>query len=118
MTHPGVAVAALDLVEVLPQDPTHLARGRGMLVDAVVVGLHHQLRIDADDLAALMAAGIIIWNGWPLLRRALNELMDRSPNREVIERIRQIAALVAGVDRIEKCLVRKMGYYYYVDMHV
>ena len=72
----------------------------------------------ADDLAAVVAAAIIISNGWGLLHRALNELMDRSPNREVIEKIRQIAALVDGVERIEKCLVRKMGYYYYVDMHV
>jgi len=72
----------------------------------------------ADDLAAIVAATIITWNAWLLLRRALNELMDHSPNREVIERIRQVAALVVGVHRIEKCLVRKMGFYYYVDMHV
>jgi len=72
----------------------------------------------ADDLAAIIAAAIIAWNGWPLLRRALNELMDRSPNQEVIEQIRQTASLVTGVAGIEKCLVRKMGYHYYVDMHV
>jgi cation diffusion facilitator family transporter len=72
----------------------------------------------ADDIAAMLAAIVITWNGWRLLGRALNELMDRSPSRELIERIRHAAAIVGGVERIEKCLVRKMGYHYYVDMHV
>jgi cation diffusion facilitator family transporter len=72
----------------------------------------------ADDIAAMVAALMITWNGWRLLRRALNELMDCSPSHEVIDRIRRAAALVGGVARIEKCLVRKMGYNYYVDMHV
>lgn len=72
----------------------------------------------ADDIAAMVAAVVITWNGWRLLRRAINELMDRSPSHEVIDRIRRTAELVGGVARIEKCLVRKMGYYFYVDMHV
>ena len=72
----------------------------------------------ADDVAATVAAGIIAWNGWRLLRPALNELMDRTPSRELSERIRHIAESVQGVDRVEKCLVRKMGYQFYADMHV
>src|SRR5438874_10434704 len=72
----------------------------------------------ADDVAAIVAAAIIAWNGWRLLRPALNELMDRAPSREMIERIRRVAQTVAGVEAVEKCLVRKMGYNYYVDMHV
>jgi cation diffusion facilitator family transporter len=72
----------------------------------------------ADAVAATVAAGIIAWNGWRLLRPALNELMDRIPSQELGERIRHIAETVTGVDRVEKCLVRKMGYHYYADMHV
>ena len=53
-----------------------------------------------------------------MLRPALNELMDRSPNRDVIERIREVGETVEGVHRVEQCRVRKMGYQYYVDMHV
>ena len=44
--------------------------------------------------------------------------MDRAPSREMVERIRQIAETAPGVEAVEKCLVRKMGYHYYVDMHV
>jgi cation diffusion facilitator family transporter len=72
----------------------------------------------ADDWAAIAAACVIGWNGWRLLRPAMNELMDRSPNREVIDRIRTVAEAVPGVNRVEKCLVRQMGYQYFVDMHV
>jgi cation diffusion facilitator family transporter len=72
----------------------------------------------ADEVAAIVAAGIIFWNAWRLLRPALNELMDRSPSRELSERIRHIAESVKGVDRVEKCLVRKMGYHFYADMHM
>jgi cation diffusion facilitator family transporter len=72
----------------------------------------------ADDWAAIAAACVIAWNGWRLLMPALNELMDRSPNREVIDKIRAVAEAVPGVERVEKCLVRQMGYQYFVDMHV
>jgi cation diffusion facilitator family transporter len=72
----------------------------------------------ADDVAAIVAAFIIAWNGWRLLRPALSELMDRSPSREVVDRIRRAAEKAPGVERVEKCLVRKMGYCFYVDMHV
>jgi cation diffusion facilitator family transporter len=72
----------------------------------------------ADDVAAIVAAGIIAFNGWRLLRPALNELMDTSPNRELIEEIRRSAAAIPGVERIEKCIVRKTGNRYFVDMHV
>ena len=72
----------------------------------------------ADNWAAVAAAAVIAFNGWRLLRPAFNELMDRSPDRELIEKIRAIAATIPGVDKVEKCFVRKMGYQFFVDMHV
>jgi divalent metal cation (Fe/Co/Zn/Cd) transporter len=44
--------------------------------------------------------------------------MDRSPSREMVDRIRRVAEDVPGVAAVEKCVARKMGYLYYVDMHV
>ena len=72
----------------------------------------------ADNWAALAAACVIAWNGWRLLRPALNELMDRSPDRELIGKIRAAAGTIPGVGGVEKCFVRKMGYQFFVDMHV
>jgi divalent metal cation (Fe/Co/Zn/Cd) transporter len=80
---------------------------------------HRRQRLrTADNWAALAAACVIAWNGWRLLRPAFNELMDRAPDRELIEQIRAVAATIPGVDGVEKCFVRKMGYQFFVDMHV
>ena len=72
----------------------------------------------ADDVAALVASGIIAFNGWRLLKPALNELMDTSPDPLVVAEIRSVAEKVEGVDCVEKCFVRKMGYQLFVDMHI
>jgi cation diffusion facilitator family transporter len=72
----------------------------------------------ADAVAAIVAAGIIAWNGWRLLRPALDELMDTSPSPGLVREIGASAAAIPEVRRIEKCFVRKMGYHYFVDMHV
>jgi len=93
---------------------TSLAAAIGITV-ALIGGKGYE---SADDVAAILAAVIVAVNGWRLLRPAVNELMDRAPSREMIERIRRIAQTVPGVEAVEKCLVRKMGYLYYVDMHV
>ena len=72
----------------------------------------------ADSMAAIVAAAIIAWNGWRLLRPALDELMDTAPSDTFNAQVNGIAAGVDGVETIEKCVVRKMGYHYFVDMHV
>lgn len=72
----------------------------------------------ADDAAAIVAGGIVAWNGWQMLRPALNELMDASPGSALVAKIRASAAAVAGVNAVEKCIVRKMGFQYFVDMHI
>jgi cation diffusion facilitator family transporter len=93
---------------------TSFAAGIGISV-ALIGGKGYE---SADDFAAIAAAGVIAWNGWHLLRPALNELMDTAPSREVVDRIRRLAEAVCGVERVEKCLVRKAGYHYFVEMHV
>jgi cation diffusion facilitator family transporter len=72
----------------------------------------------ADNWAAFVAAFVIAFNGWRLLRPALNELMDHAPDRELIEQITKTAMTVPGVENVEKCHVRKMGYQFFADMHV
>lgn len=72
----------------------------------------------ADDVAAIGAAAVIAFNGWRLLRPALDELMDRAPSPDLVHRVVQLAEQTQGVERVEKCIARKMGYQYYVDMHV
>ena len=72
----------------------------------------------ADDWAALLACGIIAFNGIRLLRGALNEVMDAAAPEDIEEQIRQVACDVEGVIEIEKCRVRKSGLGYQMDLHV
>jgi cation diffusion facilitator family transporter len=71
----------------------------------------------ADELAALLAAGIIIFNAWLLGRQPLSELMDKHPV-ELVENARRVARDVAGVAAVEKTRARKIGLQYFVDMHI
>jgi len=72
----------------------------------------------ADDYAALLACGLIAYNGVRLLIPSLQEVMDKAPPRELRQEVRRVAAAVPQVEAIDKCFVRKMGYDYYVDIHV
>ena len=72
----------------------------------------------ADDIAAAVAAVFIAWNGWRIMRPALEDLMDTQPSAEVLEHIRATAAGVEGVDLVQKTFVRRMGNRFLVDMHV
>jgi cation diffusion facilitator family transporter len=72
----------------------------------------------ADDYAAILAGGLIAFNGWRVLRPAMDELMDIAPSADFLENIRAIAAATSEVVRVEKCFVRKTGFEYLVDMHI
>jgi cation diffusion facilitator family transporter len=72
----------------------------------------------ADDYAALFACALIAYNGGRLLLPALHEIMDTAPRGEMSHLIKEAAAGVEGVCEVEKCLVRKMGLHFYVDLHV
>jgi len=72
----------------------------------------------ADDWAALLASGIIVYNAIGVLRPATQDLMDRAPGEEMVSRVAAAASAVPGVSAIEKLKVRKAGMGYYVDLHV
>jgi cation diffusion facilitator family transporter len=72
----------------------------------------------ADNWAALFAAAVIAANGILLLRPAIHDLMDRTPERPVLEKIAAVADAVDGVRATEKLRVRKVGMEYFVDIHV
>ncbi|MEX2218631.1 MAG: cation diffusion facilitator family transporter [Phycisphaerales bacterium] len=71
----------------------------------------------ADPAAALVAAGIILYNAVQLFRTPLHELMDAEPTH-LVERARAMAAAVPDVADVEKVTARKSGRRYWVDMHL
>ncbi len=72
----------------------------------------------ADDWAALLACGVILWNGARLLRGGLREALDVAPPNELLDRIRSMAAAVPEVRDVEQLRVRKSGLALLVDIHV
>jgi cation diffusion facilitator family transporter len=72
----------------------------------------------ADDWAALVACGIIAWNGVRLLRGTLDEIMDAAVSPDIVHEVREIAGSVDGVVEIEKCRIRKTGLHLALDIHV
>jgi cation diffusion facilitator family transporter len=72
----------------------------------------------ADDWAALVASCIVLYNAIALLRPAINEVMDAAPSKEIVGRIRHLAGENPMVRKVEKCYVRKMGFDYFVDIHI
>jgi cation diffusion facilitator family transporter len=72
----------------------------------------------ADDWAALCASLVILYNAWKQMRPALFELTDHTPDPTLEAQIRTVTGQVPGVLGLDKCFVRKMGFSYYVDLHV
>ncbi|KYG85165.1 cobalt-zinc-cadmium resistance protein [Roseivirga seohaensis] len=72
----------------------------------------------ADDWAALLASGFIIYNAFLIFRPALGEIMDEHVYDDLIVDIRKVAKTVSGVQGTEKCFVRKTGMSFHVDLHL
>lgn len=71
----------------------------------------------ADDWAALLASGFILYNSFLIFRPALGEIMDEHRYDELIDKIRKVSADVEGIIDTEKCFIRKTGMTYHVDLH-
>jgi cation diffusion facilitator family transporter len=73
---------------------------------------------NADDWAALVASGLILYNAYLIFRPALGELLDEQKYDDLIQGIKAAALEVSGVENTEKCYIRKFGMSYFVDIHV
>jgi cation diffusion facilitator family transporter len=73
---------------------------------------------NADDWAALCASPVILFNAWRQLRSPMAEILDTAPPPGIERHVRTVAGAVPGVIGLEKCFVRKVGFRYYVDLHV
>ena len=72
----------------------------------------------ADDWAALVASGVIAYNGLTMLRGTVDDLMDRVPGKDVIQAIERAAHSVPEVKATEKLTARRSGTTYWVTLHV
>lgn len=73
--------------------------------------------IVADEVAAVVAAVVILVNAVLIAQGPLHELLDAAPD-QLIAKVRAVAEGVEGVEGVEKVLARKSGPWYLVDMHL
>lgn len=72
----------------------------------------------ADDWAALVASFVIIINAILLFTKAFNEIMDVKPIGNIHNDVYILANSVEGVVNTEKCIARKMGLDFIIELHV
>jgi len=82
---------------------------------AVILGKGYE---NADDYAALFAAFFILYNCYLIFRPALGEIMDEHNYDDIVNQVREISKNVDGVVDTEKCLIRKVGMNFHVDLHI
>ncbi len=92
---------------------TSVAAFTGISV-ALILGKGYEA---ADDWAALFASGFIFYNSFHIFRPALGEIMDENLYDALIKEIRNISQTVPGIISTEKCMIRKAGMKYHVDLH-
>lgn len=71
----------------------------------------------SDEVAAILASGVILMTAASMIRPALRELLDAVAH-DMVEKVAEVAREVEGVRRVEKVFVRKSGSGYHVDMHL
>lgn len=86
----------------------------GILI-AIIFGKGFEI---ADDIAALFASFFILYNAYKIFRPALGEIMDEQIFHELEAEVRSKSQNVEGVIDIEKCVIRKVGMHYFIDLHV
>ena len=86
---------------------------------AVGLAIYDPARFQAADHYGGFAVGlIVVVTGLRIARDASLELVDTMPEPAMAEEIREVAASVPGVGRVEKVHARKTGLQYHVDLHI
>ena len=77
--------------------------------------LLQSLLVQADAVAALVVAGVVLVVSWRMARRAINSLMDCA-DVEATEKLRKLLASEVPRWRMTRVRVRESGSRYFVDM--
>jgi cation diffusion facilitator family transporter len=91
---------------------TSLAAFVGISV-ALVMGEGYEA---ADDWAALIACTVIVYNGCRVAKMAIGEVMDAAVPDELRRKVRDLALETPGVRSLGRCLIRKSGLGYFVEL--
>jgi cation diffusion facilitator family transporter len=86
---------------------------------AVLLTLLDPIRFGmSDSIAAIIIGILIVLLSVRLARNTVDQLVDTMPEAKKLVEIRRSALSVAGTLGIEKCLARRTGLKYHVDLHL
>ncbi len=71
-----------------------------------------------DEVGGFGVGIVVVVLGLRVMRDTALQLMDTMPDQALLDQIRDIALAVPGALGIEKCLARKTGMEYHVDLHL
>ncbi len=92
-----------------------------VILGLLLVQLGHTYQIawlrQADPIAALFVAGVVVSVSWRLARRTIDALLDAAPTgvrNQILEKIRKID----GVLEVDRARIRRAGNRYFADVSV
>lgn len=85
------------------------------LIIAVFAGPDYAI---ADDVAALLVTGLIFFNGFNIMRPAIDELMDRRIFGERYVCVMEAIRNTPGVIDVETLWIRRSGRAFHIDVHL
>ncbi|MBQ6115846.1 MAG: cation transporter [Oscillospiraceae bacterium] len=71
-----------------------------------------------DAVASLIICCMILWAAWEIYRDSLDKMVDHSADESTQQQIRQAAAAVPGVVRVDDMKTRMFGSRIYVDIEI
>jgi len=89
----------------------------GLLLVMMGRALHVDRLRDADPVAALVVAGIVVHVSWRLARKTIDALLDAAPagvRSKIIDAVRR----VQGVIEVDRVRIRRAGNRYFADVSV
>jgi cation diffusion facilitator family transporter len=72
----------------------------------------------ADQVAAILIAGTVLWIGGRLLWENIQSLIDRQADTEILRAVRAEGESQPGVLAVEKLRVRRMGIEHVAEIHI
>jgi cation diffusion facilitator family transporter len=92
-----------------------------VILGLVLVQLGHSYGVgwlrDADPIAALVVAGVVVYVSWRLARKTIDALLDAAPSG-VRNQIMDAVSKMTGVLEVDRVRIRRAGNRYFADLSV
>jgi cation diffusion facilitator family transporter len=86
---------------------------------AVLLALWNPVRFQSADQVGAVAIGVLIlFLSARVVQRTVDSLLDTMPEASKLSEIKDVALSIPGTRGIEKCLARRTGLRYHVDLHL